>query len=91
MASTGASYVAGTRNYPFEERVLSNSEVDDAPGLITLLQQILVFDPLRRPGVSDLLNHPWFVGSSDPATLSGSASESEPESDSGSSEDSESS
>jgi len=52
-----------------------------------LLQQILVFDPLRRPSMSDLLKHPWFIGASDMAILSGPA----PESDSSSNEDSESS
>jgi len=41
-----------------EHRVQSTSEVDDTPGLTALLQQILVLDPLRRPDVSGLLNHP---------------------------------
>ena len=75
MECTGASYVASTRNAPLEQRVRSTSRVDDTPGLITLLQQILVFDPLRRPSVSDLLKHPWLVDLSDPTTLSGPASD----------------
>jgi len=73
MESIGASYVASTRNVPLEERIRSGSEVGDTPGLIQPLQQILVFDPLRRPSVSDLLNHPWFGGSSDTAILPGPA------------------
>ena len=83
MEHAGASYVASTRDTPLEEWVRSDTKVDDTPGLIQLLQQILVFDPLRRPSASDLLKHPWFVGSSDAAI--GPA----PESDSSSSEDSE--
>ena len=68
--STGASDVAGTPAISLEQRVRSISKVDDAPELITLLQRVFVFDPLRRPDVLDLLNHPWFVGSSDPSTPS---------------------
>jgi len=75
MESTGASYVTGARDTSFEQNVQSASEVDDAPGLAALLQQVLIVDPLRRPGVSDLLNHPWFVGPPNPATPSGPASE----------------
>jgi len=83
MESTGASYVASPHNAPLEQWIRSDSKVDDTPGLIALLQQILVFDPLRRPSVSDLLKHPWFVGVSDMAILPGPA----PESDSSSSDD----
>ena len=70
-----------THDYSIEELLQLMSKVDDTPGLITLLQQILVFDPLRRPGVSDVLDHPWFIGSSDPATLSRPASGSDSSSD----------
>jgi len=73
--STGASYSSGTGDTSLDLMIRSISEVDDTSGLTTLLQNILVFDPLRRPDVSDLLDHPWFVGSSSPATPSGSASE----------------
>ena len=83
MEPTGASYISKACNAPLEWRIQSRSKVDGTPGLIQLLQQILVFDPLRRPSVSDLLNHPWFVGSSDTAILPGPA----PESDSSSTED----
>jgi len=85
MESTGASYVASIRTASFERRIRLNSKVDDGPGLIQLLQQILVFDPLRRPSVPDLLKCPWFVGASDVAI----PSEPGPESDFSSSDDSE--
>ena len=68
--STGVSCVTSTPNNSLEQRVLSSSKVDDTPELITLLHQILIFDPLQRPDASDLLNHPWFVGSSDLAVPS---------------------
>ena len=71
----GTSYSPATPGISLEQRVQSISEVDDTLGLITLLQQILVLDPLQRPEVSDFLHHPWFVGSSSPTTPSGSASE----------------
>jgi len=77
MKCTGASYIPSTHNGFLEQRVRSGSKIDDTPGLIALLQEILVFDPLRRPGVSDLLNHPWLVGSSDPVALSVLESESD--------------
>jgi len=84
MESIGASH-AFTYGASLEQTIQSRSKVDDsdAPGLIQLLQQILVLDPLRRPSASDLLNHPWFVGVSDVAILPGPA----PESDSSSTED----
>jgi len=66
---------SSTGDTPLEQRVRSTSEVDDTPGVTTLLQCVLVLDPLRRPLVSDFLNHPWFADSSSPATPSGSASE----------------
>jgi len=69
MESTGASYVASSPSTTLEEVVRSTSGVDDTPEVITLLQQILVLDPLRRPDASDLLNHPWFVGLSNPAPI----------------------
>ena len=85
LGSPGTSYTsttsARTRDDSLEQRVRSISEVDDIPGLIALLQQILVLDPLQRPDVSGLLDHPWFVDSSSPAIQSnpatplGSASE----------------
>ena len=77
MESAEPSYATGARDTDtfFEQNVLSNSEVDDAPGLATLLQRVLVLDPLRRPSVSDLLDHPWFAGPPNPATPSGAASE----------------
>jgi len=95
MECTGASYGASTRSPTLERWVRLDSKVDDTPGLIQLLQEILVFDPLRRPSVSDILEHPWFVGSSDTAAIPGVAqvsdsSSSEDYSDSSSSEDSES-
>jgi len=62
MVSAGTSYSDPT-DAPLEENVRSDSTVDDVPGLITLLQWILVYDPLRRPDVPALLNHPWFVDS----------------------------
>ena len=94
MESTGSLYVASTHKDPLEQWVRSETKVDDISGLIQLLQQILVFDPLRRPSVSDLLKHPWFVGSSDTVILPGPAPESdssssEEDSDSSSSEDAE--
>jgi hypothetical protein len=73
--STGASYATSTRDTSLDQRVRSYSEVDDTPGLATLLRQILVLDPLQRPGASDFLNYPWFIVSADPVILSGSASE----------------
>jgi len=84
MEFTGASYVASPRTAAFGRRIRSNSKVDDIPGLIQLLQQILVFDPLRRPSVPDLLKYPWFVGASDVAI----PPEPTPESDFSSSDDS---
>ena len=75
MESTGALDVIGTGDASLEQRLQSSSEVDDTHGLTTLLQKILVIDPQRRPDVSDLLNHSWFVDPSDPPTPSGSASE----------------
>jgi len=91
MESTGASFVARTHSTPLEYMIQPDSKVDDVPGLITLLKDILVFDPLQRPSASDLLKHPWFVGSSDVTMLSGPvpeaySSSSEDESDSSSSE-----
>ena len=64
IESTEESYSTITRAASLEQSVRSISKVEDTPGLITLLQQILVLDPLRRADVSDLLNHPWVVGSS---------------------------
>ena len=75
MESTGASNVIGTSDTSLEQRLQSISEVDDTPGLTTLLQQILVIDPQRRPDASDLLDHPWLVDPSDLPTPSGLASE----------------
>ena len=75
MESTGASNVISTGDASLKQRLQSISEVDDTPGLTTLLQQILVIDPQRGPDVSDLLDHPWLVDPSDPPTPSGSASE----------------
>ena len=63
MESTEASYATNTRD-TLEEKVQSITGLSDWPGLATLLHQILVFDPLRRPCMSDLLKHPWFAGSS---------------------------
>jgi len=83
MESIGASHTFTTYSASLEQMIQSGSKIDDTPGLIQLLQQILVFDPLRRPSVSDLLNDPWFVGASDVAILPGPA----PESDSSSTED----
>lgn len=60
-------------------RVLSASSVDgDTPELITLLQRILVYDPLQRLDVTDILKHPWFVGPPHPAAPSGPSSEGVP-------------
>jgi serine/threonine protein kinase len=73
--SIGASYAASARDTSLDQVVQSYSEVDDTPGLAKLLRQILVLDPLQRPGTSDLLNHPWFIVSADPVIPSGSASE----------------
>jgi len=69
MECAGASYVASTSETTLEEMVRLNSKVNDTSDLITLLQQILVLDPRLRPGVSNLLNHPWFAGSEGPVTL----------------------
>jgi len=55
------------RDFSLERLLRSLSEVEDKPELIKLLQQIFVFDPLRRPEVSDVLDHPWFTGSSSSA------------------------
>ena len=68
---TGASFVTSTRRAPLEQGVQSILKVDDTPELITLLQEVLVFDPQRRPDVSDILNHPWFAGMLVPTSLSG--------------------
>ena len=65
----GTSYSSSTCDISLEQMV------PDTLGLIALLQQILVFDPLRRPDVSDFVHHPWFAGSSSPATSSRSPSE----------------
>jgi len=75
--STGESYVASSPTATsLEQRVLSVSNVDnDAPGLIALLQRILVYDPLQRMDVTDILKHPWFVGPPHPAAPSGPGSE----------------
>ena len=50
-----------------EERIRSSAEVDDTAGLISLLRKVLVFEPPRRPDVSDILDHPWFGESSSPS------------------------
>ena len=44
--------------------------VDDTPELIALLQRTIVYDPLQRLDVTDILEHPWFVGPPHPAPLS---------------------
>ena len=75
MGSPGASYAINAHDISLEQRIRLDSEVDDTAGLTTPLQQTLILDPRRRPDLSDLLNNPWFVGSPDPATPSGSASE----------------
>ena len=75
IRSTGVSYVASPQKTTLEQGVRSMSNLGGIPELIALLQQVLVFDPLLRPDMSDLLNHPWFIGSSDLASSSGPASE----------------
>ena len=70
MESTGESYVTSTPTTRLENLVRSLSKVGDTSGLVALLRWILVFDPPRRPDVSDLLNHPWFAGSLDLAAVS---------------------
>ena len=75
MEPTGTSYVASTHDTSLERMVRSRAEVGDTPGLTTMLQEILVFDPLQRPSVPDILDHPGLVGSSNPAIPPGSASE----------------
>jgi len=57
----GTSYSSSTRDTSLQEILQLMSKVDDTPGLIALLEQILVFDPLRRPEVLDFLHHPWFT------------------------------
>jgi len=59
------------RDFTLERLLRSLSEVDNTPELIGLLQQILVFDPLRRPEVSDFLDHPWFTSIEAPAERQG--------------------
>ena len=80
LGSLGASYSPGTLDRhldtSLEQRVRSFSRVDDTLGLITLLRQMLVFDPLLRPDVSDFLDHPWFVCSSSPLIPSSPSSSS---------------
>ena len=72
---SGTSYSSDTRDTSLEEILLSMSEVDDTPELIALLEQILVFDPLQRPEVSDVLHHTWFACSSSSTTSSEPPSE----------------
>ena len=72
---SGTSHSSSTLGTSLEQKLQSFSAVDDTPGLIGLLQQILVVDPLQRPEVSEFVTHPWFVGPSSPATSSGSPSE----------------
>ena len=55
--------------------ILSASEVDDTYRLTALLQKVLVFEPLGRMDVSDVLDDPWFAGSPGPAASPGSGSE----------------
>jgi hypothetical protein len=74
IESTGASYSPSGHGTSLEQRIRSFSEVNDTPRLTALLQRILVLEPLQRPDVSDILNDPWFTGSSSPGT-SGSGSE----------------
>jgi len=73
---SGTEHSSSTRDTSLEEILQSMSEVDDTPELIGLLEQILVFDPFRRPEVSGVLRHPWFKGSSSSTTPSGSPSSS---------------
>ena len=80
LGSPGASYFSRTLdrslNTSLEQRVRSFSRVDDTLGLITLLRQILVLDPVRRPDVSDFVDDPWFVDSSSPLIPSSPSSSS---------------
>ena len=75
MESTGVSYVTSTRDASLKQRMRSIAGVNDTSWLAAPLQQILVFDPLRRTTMSDLLNHQWFAVSPDLAIPSGSISE----------------
>lgn len=72
---TGASYVTSTPVTSLEQKIRSISGVGNAIGFAALLQQTLVIDPLRRPCVSDLLGHLFFVGPSNPTTPPGATSE----------------
>jgi len=65
--SLGESFSLSNGDTSLEQRIQSLSEVGDTPGLIALLQKILVLEPLRRPDLSDILDDSWFVGSSGPA------------------------
>jgi len=69
---TGESYAASRPNViSIEQTIRSVSNVvDDAPELIALLQRTIVYDPLQRLDVTDILEHPWFVGPPHLAPLS---------------------
>ena len=73
IESTGESYSQNDYDASLEQNIRSSSEVSDTPGLFVLLQRILVLEPLRRPGLLEILEDSWFVSPSSPA--SGSASE----------------
>jgi hypothetical protein len=72
---TGESYSPSDRHVSLAQRIQAASEIGDTPGLIALLQRILVLESSRRPEVSDILDDLWFVSSSSPATPSESTSE----------------
>lgn len=71
----GTQFSTNARDNSFEQNIQSLSELEESLELTALLLQILVIDPLRRPDVPEILDHPWFMGSPSPAAPSGSASE----------------
>jgi serine/threonine protein kinase len=47
----------------FDLQKPSSLDAAESQVIVTLLRQILNYDPARRPRTSDLLEHPWFAAS----------------------------
>ena len=65
ISSTGASFFAeNNESLSLEQKIQWSSRIDDKSGLTALLQKLLTLDPLERPTISQILDHPWFGSSS---------------------------